>query len=72
MFFNQYNPHPIRDCSVKTTGWIKNMIMVSTTMILQLQHMAQYMGASNIVQGCPQGVTHAHMFTMQLSLSIHR
>jgi hypothetical protein len=48
------------------------MIMVSTTMILQLQHMAQYMGASNIVQGCPQGVTHAHMFTMQLSLSIHR
>jgi hypothetical protein len=33
MFFNQYNPHPIRDCKVKTIGWIKNMIVVSTTTI---------------------------------------
>jgi hypothetical protein len=48
MFFNQNNPHPMRDYKVKTIGWIKNMIMVSTTTILQLQHMAQYMGISNI------------------------
>jgi hypothetical protein len=48
MFFNQYNPHPIRDCKVKTIGWIKNMIVVSITTILQLQHMVQYMGVSNI------------------------
>jgi hypothetical protein len=37
MLFNQYNPHPIKECKVKT-------IVVSTTIILQLQHMAQYMG----------------------------
>jgi hypothetical protein len=48
MFFNQNNPHPIKDYKVKTIGWIKNMIMVSTTTILQLQHMAQYMGVSNM------------------------
>jgi hypothetical protein len=44
MLFNQYNPHPIKECRVKTIGWIKNMIVVSTTIILQLQHIAQYMG----------------------------
>jgi hypothetical protein len=71
MFFNQYNPHPIRDCKVKTIGWIKNMIVVSTTTILQLQHMAQYIGVSNIAQGCLQGMTYAHMFTVQLPSSIH-
>jgi hypothetical protein len=43
MFFNQYNPHPIRDCKAKTIGWIKNMIVVSTTTILQLQHIVQYL-----------------------------
>jgi hypothetical protein len=48
------------------------MIVVSTITILQLQHMVQYMGASKIVQGCPRGVTHAHMFTMQLPFSIHK
>jgi hypothetical protein len=47
------------------------MIVVSTTTIVQLQHMAQYMGVSNIAQGCVQGVTHAHMFTVRLPLSIH-
>ncbi len=33
--------------------------------------MAQYIGVSNIAQGCLQGMTYAHMFTVQLPSSIH-